>query len=179
MKHPFSFSLVVLVFIFFTACRKENPVTNPAASIDSANQNTQAETSNAVNRLIDPLTGYYMASGTRTLYNGNISDSSIFMITDIAAFEPRKMMWALNANTLTCDYADLGSTGSRYLIISNRRTGEMDVEPDSVLKSNMIPGSWKVLAQQFYRNKKKFYFKTFYTNPNGNDRIVEETLVHE
>jgi hypothetical protein len=88
-------------------------------------------------------------------------------------------MTALDKYTLTCDYADLGATGAQYIIRYDPNSRTWDLLPDADLQYFIMPGTWKVLAKKFDRLQRKFYFKTFYTNTAGDDRVTEETLVHQ
>ena len=88
-------------------------------------------------------------------------------------------MTAADNYTLACDYADLGASGWQYVMKYDPNTKTWDVQPNEFMAQNITPGSFKVLSKLFYKNKKKFYLKTMYTNLVGNDRLAEETLVHQ
>jgi len=166
----------ILFFLcFFTACRKENTMSQ--SSNATSLQNAKAEQDFPPAR-IDMLTGNYSVTGTRTLYFGNINDDSVNFIFDLSTVSP-KVMTATDKYTLLCDYADLGASGWQYVIHYDINIGDWTVQPNDIMASSITPGSFKVLVKKFAKAQIKFYLKTFYINLSGNDRVTEETLIHE
>jgi hypothetical protein len=79
--------------------------------------------------------------------------------------------------TLQMDYANLGP--SDYYIISYDKSNP-DVISVTVNKDflNSI-SNFKVITQTYDHTTKTMHIVTTYTNGSGNDRIVDETFVHQ
>jgi hypothetical protein len=169
--------LLTVILFSIISCKKE--------SIITANQQQSVSTSSADNihktDLINLLVGSYSVAGTRTLYIGDASDSVVNLVIDLSVYSP-KTVTSLNATTLLCDYADLGYAGGiplgwQYVITFYPAKKSFDVQPNDIMASQIIPGTWMVYNKKYNPIKRQFYFKTAYSNgSSGYDRITEETL---
>ena len=164
--------------ILFNGCKKEGTVITPANSV-----NERSDIAGDICRgaTISRLTGWYNATGTRTLFIGAASDSAINLVIDLAPYSPKEMT-SLDARSLVCDYADLGyggpfQLGYQYIIRFYPRKNTFDVQPNEIMASLIVPGSWVVYEKSFNPIMRQFHFKTKYANASsGYDRIVDETL---
>jgi hypothetical protein len=129
----------------------------------------------------NPLAGPYNSSGTRWNYTGSIGYTggpipSGGSATNLGPLSP-KMGIPIDPATLQMDYANLGP--SDYYIISYDKSNP-DVISVTVNKDflNSI-SNFKVITQTYDHTTKTMHIVTTYTNGSGNDRIVDETFVHQ
>ncbi|HEX5152037.1 MAG TPA: DUF1735 domain-containing protein [Parafilimonas sp.] len=121
----------------------------------------------------NPFAGIYNSSGTKTLYNGNASDSSVDTTIN---FSLVKSLIPAGIATSEIDYADLGANGWKYILKISPETGLFSVEANTVILNSVQPDSFEVLSSTFDPVTKVVYIKTSYKNLSGNERIVEESL---
>ena len=118
--------------------------------------------------------GAYNTTGTITTYSGRIKDSIIIRVTPINLTKE----FLENSDTvLLCDYALLGSSAWGYVItLSSDKKSVKALDANEEILTSIIANSWKTIGAAYDDATSTFHFLTLYTNPSGNDVLVNEFL---
>lgn len=145
-----------------TGCSKE--VNGNGASVNSANEAAlaSAEPSSALlsdTALAKFFKGTFGSRGSRTDYRGEISDTTATISLDF--FIQKKFKRGENGKLLL-DYADggLSSKGWQYEVTIDRATGNIELAPNSIMTSQIVPGSFKAVSVSFDKFSSAFSFLT-------------------
>jgi hypothetical protein len=129
----------------------------------------------------NPLAGPYNSSGFRYNYTGTIGYTGGPIpaggaATNLGPLSPKAGI-PIDPSTLQMDYANLGP--SDYYIISYDPTNPdtLSVTVNKDFLSSI--GHFAVITQSYNHLTKTMHIVTTYTNGSGNDRIVDETFVHQ
>lgn len=123
----------------------------------------------------NPLAGLYANSGTRTAYIDTISGG---VIDSVYTCPSSKTVSALTGITLLCDYADLGPSGWQYKIFYDGGNN-VAITPNDVLAASILTGSFKDLGSTYDPATKVLHLRSQYTNTQGDERLVDETLTQQ
>ncbi len=124
------------------------------------------------------IAGTYDVTGQRTAYIGPVSDSIVGAIYPLPT---PKTFLPLDPSTVEADYADLGTSGWKYVItVDCNKDSITEVSPNDVMSAGITPGSFKIYAPPTYDAVNGvIHIISGYTNTTGNDRIIDETFTKQ
>ena len=138
----------------------------------------------------NPLAGIYTVTGTRYNYSGSIAwpgppaaiPSGYTGTTDLAGVSPEQAS-PDNTKTIEIGFSNLGSSGYNYVITGNADFSVITVGYNSTFTSGDSNVSTFIVSYSPpSAGKPSFHIITHYNNTadgSGNDRIIDQTFVHQ
>ncbi len=136
----------------------------------------------------NPLAGVYSVTGTRYNYTGTIAWSGppaavpagYVSTTDLSGVSP-ELGSPDNTHTIEIGFSNLGSSGYNYVITANSSYSSISVDYNfDAIYSNII--NYVVSYSPPSAGKPAFHIVTHYNNAtggSGNDRIIDQSFVHQ
>ncbi len=117
--------------------------------------------------------GAYAETGTRTNYNGAASGGSVASVVDLSG---TKTAAPENTTVIDIDYANLGP--SHYIITFNADgTSITNLKVDDDFTASV--SNFTIDSYTYDLPSRTIHIISHYTNGAGNDRVIDETFVHQ
>ncbi|MEJ7677851.1 MAG: hypothetical protein WKG06_08285 [Segetibacter sp.] len=117
--------------------------------------------------------GAYAETGTRTNYNGATSGGSVASVVDLSG---TKTAAPENTTVIDIDYANLGP--SHYIITFNANgTAIASLKVDDDFTASV--SNFTIDSFTYDLLTRTIHVISHYTNSAGNDRVIDETFVHQ
>lgn len=151
----------MLGITFFASCSKEVN-TKPVSIQDNDNAALQAQKSSLLvsdSGLIKFFKNPFSSRGSRTDFRGEVSDTTAIVSLD---FLIEKKFKPGIEKRLLLDYADgaLSKKGWQYEVIIDLKAGTIKLIPNSIMESQIVPGSFKTIVATYDRFTSSFTFLT-------------------
>jgi len=130
------------------------------------------------NNVGSAIAGRYTVTGTRTNYNGPVSNGDIAEVIDLSTV-PTQTTTTQSANVVLLGYSDLNIAGWQYIITYDPATQGISVAPNDVMQNTetgYYGESFKVDIQEYNSTTRTLHLKTEYSDLGGNARVIDEYL---